>query len=462
MSNISKRFYIIAIGFLNLIFWVITFMCRKKGIDNNVLTNIEGIELLIIGILIAYVMIFYEDLFYAIPIFCYVPFVFSHPFDIRTIPFSLYLAIIIAAIGIFIHLYRYRIKIKLGKMFIGLAMIGVSLIFGGIAVSINEYRLTQFFMMIFVSIGLLAIYVFFISGVKKVDFNIICDLINVLAAIIILQTFFSQLAYPETLNDKKLNLGWGVGNNLSLMLLFTMPFAYYQAIVNKKLIRYSYLVYVVLQYFTIIFAFSRGCMMVGALGLFIMFILGFKFFKDEILIYTSIIIVALGGVLLAGNYILMHNPELVERLNKILIKGIKFDTLNGRMKIYTDLIVKSFDYPIFGHGIYFPFTYDIDLLVENGYQWGHCTFLHALFTTGIFGTLLLTYHMVEKYYGLIKKMNIQKFTLLFSFALSGLYGLFDISYFYINYMIVLIVVLVLADGYMERLWNIKFLNKYAS
>ena len=64
-------------------------MCRKKGIDNNVLTNIEGIELLIIGILIAYVMIFYEDLFYAIPIFCYVPFVFSHPFDIRTIPFSI-------------------------------------------------------------------------------------------------------------------------------------------------------------------------------------------------------------------------------------------------------------------------------------------------------------------------------------------------------------------------------------
>ena len=160
--------------------------------------------------------------------------------------------------------------------------------------------------------------------------------------------------------------------------------------------------------------------------------------------------------------VLMNNTELVETINKILIEGIKWDTLNGRNKIYSDLIVKSFDYPILGHGVYFPFTYDIDLQTDNGYQWGHCTFLHALFTTGLFGTLLLTYHMIEKYFGLIRKIDIKKFTLLFSFALSGLYGLFDVSYFYINYMIVFIVILILADDYIERLVNFKFIDKYAS
>ena len=418
MKDTSKRFYIIAIGFLNLIFWVITFMCRKKGIGSDIITTIEGLELLIIGILMAGVLSIFDDLFYAVPIFCYIPFVFSRPFDIKTIPIFLYIAIVVAVIGIIIHIYRFRPKLKIGKMFWGLAAIGVSLIFGGLGVSSNNQRFTQFIMMLFVSVGLLLVYTLFISSVKKVDFNIICDLINILAAIIILQTFFSQLAYPDTLNKKTLNLGWGVGNNLSLMLLFTMPFAYYKAIVCKGIVRYSYLAYVGLEYFTIIFAFSRGCMLVGALGLAVMFILGFKFFKDDLILYSSLAFLLLTVAMFGGKYYISQNPETIEKLKKIMIDGIKFDTLNGRMKIYSDLIVKSWDYPILGHGVYFPFSYDIDVQGEGGYQWGHCTFLHALFTTGLFGTILLSYHMVEKYYGLIKKMNIKKFTLLFSFALS--------------------------------------------
>lgn len=462
MKKFNQRFYIMSIGLLNLIFWVITFMCRRKEIASEYITIIEGVELIIIGLLMAVVLSIFDDLFYAVPIFCYVPFVFSRPFDIKTIPILLFVAIGFALIGVFIHIIRFRPKLKIGKMFIGFALIGISLIFGGLGVKENNARLTQILMMTFISIGLLLVYTLFTSGVKKVEFNIICDLINVLAAIIILQTFFYQIAYPETMIKKSLNLGWGVGNNLSLMLLFTMPFAYYKAIANSNYKRYLYLGYIIVQYITIIFAYSRGCMLVGALGIVIMFILGFKFFKDKLLSYIIICSISVGCVFIFGSYILNNNEEFKAAFDKIVVNGFKWNSLNGRMKIYTDLIVKSFDYPLLGHGVYFPFTYNIDVQVEGGYQWGHCTFLHALFTTGIFGTILLIYHMVEKYYGLIKNFNLMKFTLLFSFALSGLYGLFDISYFYINYMIVLIAVLILSDNYMERLLNFKFLEKYVS
>ena len=48
-------------------------------------------------------------------------------------------------------------------------------------------------------------------------------------------------------------------------------------------------------------------------------------------------------------------------------------------------------------------------------------------------------------------MNYEKFTLFLFFLLSDLYGLIDVSYFFINYMIVLIVVFILANNYFNKI-----------
>lgn len=458
MEVLNKRKYILSIGLMNAIFWIITFLFRKFSVPNETIVIIEGIELFIIGILIAFSFSFFEDLFYAIPLICYLPFVFSRPFDIKTIPLFFYIATGISVIGIIIRFFRFKFKPKIGKMFFGLALIGVSLIIGGLNVQENEYRLTQFFMMIFVSIGLLAIYVILTSNVKKIDFSIICDLMNVLAVILLIQELTYYTTYPEDISHKALNLGWAVSNNLSLMFLFTMPFSYYKAITKSEKSRYGYLAFTGLQYVGIVLSYSRGCIVIGGLGLLFMIALGFKFFKNDLKRYIIVIICFLIVCFLFIIIICLFVEGYLEQLKHIIIDGIKLESLNGRIKIYSDWFMKSLDYPILGHGTYYPFMYYID--VKGGYQWGHCTFLHAMFTTGIIGTILLTYHMVEKYYGLIKKMNLIKFTILLSFVLSGIYGLFDVSYFYINYMVVLIVVLVLTDDYMERLLNFKFLKKY--
>ena len=69
--------------------------------------------------------------------------------------------------------------------------------------------------------------------------------------------------------------------------------------------------------------------MIGALGIAIMIILGFKFFKDELLIYMSLIIIGLGILIFTGNYVLANNPELVEKLNVYKEKIAYIESLNN-------------------------------------------------------------------------------------------------------------------------------------
>ena len=70
----------------------------------------------------------------------------------------------------------------------------------------------------------------------------------------------------------------------------------------------------------------------------------------------------------------------------------------------------------------------------------------------------LLWHLFEKYYTLIKKINIEKLTLIFAYGFSGLYGLFDVSYFYMNYMIVLVITFIFAEQYINKI-NYPYLEK---
>ena len=74
------------------------------------------------------------------------------------------------------------------------------------------------------------------------------------------------------------------------------------------------------------------------------------------------------------------------------------------------------------------------------------------------GLIGLLWHLFEKYYTLIKKINIEKLTLIFAYGFSGLYGLFDVSYFYMNYMIVLVITFIFAEQYINKI-NYPYLGK---
>ena len=71
----------------------------------------------------------------------------------------------------------------------------------------------------------------------------------------------------RSLLSKGVAVGWGISNNIGLILLFTIPFTFYLAITNKtgKTMAYTFISFC--QMITIIFTYSRGSIIALTLGL---------------------------------------------------------------------------------------------------------------------------------------------------------------------------------------------------
>ena len=58
----------------------------------------------------------------------------------------------------------------------------------------------------------------------------------------------------------------------------------------------------------------------------------------------------------------------------------------------------------------------------------------------------MVYHHLEKYIFCLKKINLEKIIVLIGFVATDIYGFMDVSYFFINFMIVLIIILVALNS----------------
>lgn len=447
----SKRIYSLITSLVIFLFWLVTFLCFSYSINSKIISTIESVQLSLIGIFSLILFIFVEDTFYILPIFCYVPFMFSHSFDALTIPIGLYISLALAFIGAIIHFIKYKPKLIKPKLLLGIVIFLISLIIGGIFNFDNKYLLIQILFCAVISVLFSFGYSFFVSTGKKEDFKTISTVINCLAILLIFQEITYFIIHPD-FSIKALNVGWGISNNIALILLFTLPFSLYMAIKEKSRIRYAYLLFIIVEFILIILTYSRGGIIISIFEVITLFIIGFLAFKKEKLLKPFILANLIFSLILLVSFgiICLKSPELIKNIYNSTIKGINFSTLNGRLKIYKEYISLSKNHLIFGHGILYPFLYSVD--VSNGaYQWGHCTYIHTLFTLGIVGVLAITYHFIEKYYSVIKNINLEKSILLMCFIFSGLYGMIDISYFFINYMMVFIIIIILSDGYMEKL-----------
>lgn len=447
----SKKLYSLITSLVIFLFWLITFLCFNYSIDIKIISIIESIQLSIIGLFSLILFAFFENTFYILPIFCYVPFMFSHPFDALTIPIGLYIALALAFIGAIIHFIKYKIKLIKPKLLLGICIFLVSLTIGGILNFDNKYLLIQFLFCLVISILFSLGYSFFVSTGKKEDFKTISTIMNCLAILLIFQEITYFIIHPN-FSIKALNVGWGISNNIALILLFTLPFSLYMAIMEKGKIRYAYQLFIFIEFILIILTYSRGGIIISLFEIITLFIIGFLAFKKEKSLKSFILVNLIFSLILLTSFgiVCLKSPEFIKNIYNSTIKGINLSTLNGRLKIYKEYIHLSKNHLIFGHGILYPFLYSVD--VGNGaYQWGHCTYIHTLFTLGIVGVVAITYHFIEKYYSVIKNINLEKSILLMGFAFSGLYGMIDISYFFINYMMVFIVVIILSNDYIEKL-----------
>ncbi|MBP5550565.1 MAG: O-antigen ligase family protein [Bacilli bacterium] len=458
---LKSKYYSLIVMAIIFVFWLLCYLQYDKvsRVASSYLITIESIELTIIGLICAFLLIKYQDLFYVVPWITYTPFVFARPFTSQTIPYALIIAGALLFIGLIIHIIRFKPKFTIGSNFAGLALLAVALVLGGINTK-QTFLGEQILFTSIAAVGLIAIYVLFVS-MLDVPFRTLAHLINYLGILLCLEVVCSINHSADPLSFliyKNIGVGWGISNNIAIIMLMTFPISAYLAVKSKgpKVVLYVFTGYA--QVMTIILTYSRGAIAALIIGGVATIIIGIiKSLSEERSTYLPHII-SMGAFVLITSVVLMwfvntKNENLVVYAEgfKNNISNLNLTTFNGRTDIYEHCIEEFKNNMLFGKGLYAPF---FDNSFTGGYQWGHSTVIHTMYTMGLVGLLALAFHMAQKYLNLFLRPNIEKIFIAIGFLTSGLYGLVDVSYYFINYMVVLIMILVCLEKTIKESFDI--------
>lgn len=443
-KGLNSKYYLPAISLIVLIFWFIPYLIQTRYFTTGTVVNtLEGFGLILLALIALFVLILYKETYYSIPVITFVPFMFSHPFDVYTSPVCLYIAIAILAFGLIIHFIRFRTKLKFGHFLGGIILLGIGMMFGGINVK-TDTRWINFLIVSGCVMGFIVLYVF-LSSTIKISYENIARLMTYLGIILVMQSVSYYMVKPggiSNLFSKGMNVGWGISNNVALILLFTSPFTLYLAISNEKKKCITYLLITILQFIIIVMTYSRGAILSLAIG--ICFMLPISIIKAaDRKTFVKVILISIGVVVVGFVLFLILYKEYASKFFGELFR-INLKDYNGRGPIYEQCIAIIKQYPIFGRGILSNFN-------ESGtYIWGHSTYLQTAMTMGFVGVVLITIHMIQKYFYLARNIKLWQITTIFGLAMSDFYGLFDVSYYFVNYMLILVIVLVSIEGLIEE------------
>lgn len=428
---LNSRLYLLTVLIVSMAFWLIAYLSHNEKIDINIQPKIENISLLSFGIICFIVLVFNSNTFYFIPWVIFIPFVFARPFTALEIPKTIFVAAGIMGVGLILNLIIYRPKLKLGHFFIGLAVLCVAFVLGGINV-LNDNSRFQLLLTTICVIFFLLLYVVIASSAHT-DFKMICRMFTYLGIFLVFELVVYYMIQPdlkEALLNKFSNVGWGISNNVALMLLFTFPFTVYLVLTSKNIKTVAYILIMSVQCIAIVFTYSRGAIISMIIG--IICLIPLSIWKAQDRITTAI---SIGVILLIIEAVLLYfyktKTEDLLSVTNILLNA-DFGDFNHRKVIYEDCIKSLKEFPIFGKGILATFQYD------GTYDWGHSTIFQTVRTMGWVGIIGMSIHLIQKYFVLAYRPSLWKIITAASFAISGLYGLFDVSYYFINYMIPLV------------------------
>lgn len=442
-SFLDSKLYIPIVFLISFGFWLVAYLSNHKIISEDIIRSSENITLITFGVVAAVLLILFKNTFYFIPWVIFVPFVFARPFDALTIPSCIFIGLGLMAVGLILNIIIYKPKLKFGQFFLGLFVLCIAFVLGGINVKTENYTL-QILLTSLCVVAFLSIYCLIASS-SKVNFDEVARLFTYLGIFLVLQLvvyFWIQEDVFNAFLNKGTNVGWGISNNIALMLLFTFPFTLYLSIINKNIKVVIYTVITYLQLIAIIITYSRGAIIALLIGIFLLIPFVIWKAKSKIIFGVSIVLLVVLSILFIQDFS-VKRPEDYQRIVDIISK-VNFDNFNGRTPIYEECIEALKEYPIFGKGVLSAFESNDSGVVV--YEWGHSTILQTVRTMGLVGCIAMIIHLVQKYFVLLKRPTIWKIMVVASFGISGLYGLFDVSYYFINYMIPLILGMAMLES----------------
>ena len=328
----------------------------------------------------------------------------------------------VCACALIVHFIIYPVKIFLGKLFLPICLMIMSLFMGGILSDYLDDYLGGLAVMI--AVGPVMLFEYFLLSnyvCPPKDFDLkkyLCVLV-VIAAFTASSTMLLIVSYKGSFPYRGLRLvGWGTSNTVASLILVATPCCCY--LMTKTKIFTPYFILFVAFFMALILSNSDGC-----LGIFL------AFFPLLVLVtYFSLDKSKRRAFLIEFSaFVIVVVIALIP-----LIKYVSLDKLinpsdSGRLDLYREAFKLFIKYPVFGAGQGYVnlniFNPSLDVLRQYNF---HSSVMHVMATMGTVGLISYVYYVVQRFRVLAGKNRFNVFMVLSFFMFEG-YALIDVSEF---------------------------------
>ncbi len=363
-----------------------------------------------------------------------------------------FLMLIAPLVGVIIHLIRFRPKLfskeNILKGFtIALLFCVLSTSFGGITIHRDNWVPPVVICILFVLFAIGYLFFSATTANSKATSEYIAMIMFTIGILLIAQTIvvFARIgdgnAVVTAISQKALDYGWGACNQIAPAICVAIPVNIYYLSKAKKL-SFIFGIIATIEYLIILISGSRGVILVGAVvlvGTLIYYII-----MTPSRLYTGIGYITMAVVF--SIFLIAFYDKITLLFGHLINSGVED---NGRIdELWIPGLNLFKDNPVFGVGL----DYRLGELKFNNYSpyWYHSTPVQILACFGIFG--LLTYAAL--YYWRYKTFFISiKSPLIFAILCACIiydgYSWVDTGFFPPNSFIILLIMTLAADKYVE-------------
>lgn len=395
-------------------------------------------------------MIIYNKFKYAIPAILELLFSIGTGFSVDQFPFHIVVPVVLfIAFIIFFTIYNFKKnKLKHIKSCIGMIILSISYIIPIFWCTEIDETTTLFYVMYFswflYTILFILLCINLDDGAFRITVFAISSLVFLIGYEIITTVIKMHFENPEeSILSFWYYIGWGLCNEAGIMLCFIMPFIFYEFIKSNKIYITLFSIFKMLfLLLCIVLTTSRGAILFGGIEFALLSIVLLIIKYDDKKIKLTYFITLCSMVVVVGMAIIVRT-NILDNISA----NIFYDKLgaNGREEIYQmgiDSFTKSPRNVIFGSGIVSKIRGDA---LYHGRQDTfvvyHNSFLEALVSSGIIGTVGLLIHLFEKYRKTFKKGLAFCLIFFIGYFMVDAYGMIDNTYGMYYYMVPLTIVM---------------------
>ncbi len=316
---------------------------------------------------------------------------------------------VIPIAALLFHFIAYRKPLSIGKSYLGIAAVALSITVGGaFSITAEEYfSPTSIFYVLGLGIGMLAAYLLMKSQFlprEGYDLRERFFATFYIAGFFCVFMLFSHYAInlKEILENGGINIQWS--NNLSTLLMFYLPIPFYYALTKHRL----HILSGFLFYLAIVMTGSRGGFVMGFLELLLCLL--YVAWHDKPLRYAAIGILSLGII-----GVVLFFPKLSDLFGS-MGDGRFISSNEPRVGLMKRAVADFLANPIFGQGIGYTGNFEYYSPVSGAANWYHMMPFQIIGSMGTVGILAYGYQILGRIRLIFADKNLSSLALGLSYA----------------------------------------------